>query len=314
MALEQAEQLCRAAGTVDSASRPILLYYGLNQASRALAAATVKHPERWRFESHGLKVNLSHASALTSGSVTTEGARRKDKPGRLVDAFQTLEGIFDCEPLPQGVSVGALWVALPDLRLQPLPHSNDAPPALEFSGGTASPTSYTATLFGLPASLAQAADPKQAVSEYLKHYPTLGTNSISPERSDLVPEVGGWGLVSATRTWAINGSTGADALNDRLPIAYWNRWWVLPGFPGNNKPTHPYLMWFALLYVLSMAARYHPEVWGAALDVDQSLEAVLLEQALDKASVAGPNLVLWALTELCGGTTQGRRLRPAWSR
>src|SRR5258708_37942972 len=39
VALEQAEQMFRAAASVGQATRPVLAYYGLNQAGRALSAA-----------------------------------------------------------------------------------------------------------------------------------------------------------------------------------------------------------------------------------------------------------------------------------
>src|SRR5580692_135494 len=55
VALEQAEQMFRAAATVGQATRPMLAYYGLNQAGRAVAAAAVTiQTDGWRLSGHGI--------------------------------------------------------------------------------------------------------------------------------------------------------------------------------------------------------------------------------------------------------------------
>lgn len=60
--LEQSEQLFRAAALVERESRPLLLFYGLGQAGRALAAASAALPDEgraWAGSGHGLQaVNL----------------------------------------------------------------------------------------------------------------------------------------------------------------------------------------------------------------------------------------------------------------
>jgi hypothetical protein len=52
-ALEQAEQLMRAAADVGPAASPLLLFYAVSQAGRAIAAARLDGP--WRLSGHGLK-------------------------------------------------------------------------------------------------------------------------------------------------------------------------------------------------------------------------------------------------------------------
>jgi hypothetical protein len=53
-ALEQAQQLF-AAASVDYASRPILVFYGLSQAGRAIAAcSTTAGKNGWRLTGHGM--------------------------------------------------------------------------------------------------------------------------------------------------------------------------------------------------------------------------------------------------------------------
>ncbi len=58
----------------------------------------------------------------------------------------------------------------------------------------------------------------------------------------------------------------------------------------------PLMLWWVLLFGLSMIARYDPELWVAALDVNDSPQAVPIEAALDEAMNALPLLILDALT------------------
>lgn len=54
-ALEQAQQMFRAAEGVGSQTRPLLVFYGLSQAGRAIAAAAVDlEAETWNLISHGI--------------------------------------------------------------------------------------------------------------------------------------------------------------------------------------------------------------------------------------------------------------------
>ena len=52
-ALEQAEQMFRAATTVGIATRPLLVFYGLSQAGRAIAAAA-SNTDAWKLNGHGV--------------------------------------------------------------------------------------------------------------------------------------------------------------------------------------------------------------------------------------------------------------------
>lgn len=70
-ALEQAEQLMNAAADVGPAASPLLLFYAVSQAGRAIAAAHLDDP--WRLSGHGLKLR---ATADPSGGLL----RRVVKP------------------------------------------------------------------------------------------------------------------------------------------------------------------------------------------------------------------------------------------
>ncbi|MDN3360123.1 hypothetical protein [Actinomadura sp. DC4] len=63
-ALEQAEQLMRAADSVRPASSPLLLFYGLSQAGRAIAAAASDlTADAWRLDGHGIRISPPTALA-----------------------------------------------------------------------------------------------------------------------------------------------------------------------------------------------------------------------------------------------------------
>ena len=71
--------------------------------------------------------------------------------------------------------------------------------------------------------------------------------------------------------------------------------WVAPALSGNDRPLHPLVSWWAVLFAASMLARYEPGSWLSALRIDQNDDAVALETLLDEAMVAVPWLLLEAL-------------------
>ena len=44
--------------------------------------------------------------------------------------------------------------------------------------------------------------------------------------------------------------------------------WLLPGAGGTGQSMHPLMAWWAVLFTLSMLARYQPAEWAAHVDVD----------------------------------------------
>jgi hypothetical protein len=85
-----------------------------------------------------------------------------------------------------------------------------------------------------------------------------------------------------------------DMAAPQYRISGWR--WIRPAIGGAEAPD-PLVTWWALLFALSMYARYHPREWLAALDVDSSLVGVMLERAMDRALGALPQLVLSAVLD-----------------
>jgi hypothetical protein len=65
---------------------------------------------------------------------------------------------------------------------------------------------------------------------------------------------------------------------------------------GGQAFLSPLMLWWLLLFGLSMIARYDPEVWVAALNINDSQQAVPIESALEMALGVLPDLILEALT------------------
>ena len=73
---------------------------------------------------------------------------------------------------------------------------------------------------------------------------------------------------------------------------------ILPTiFPG-KAPLHPMMSWWAVLYILSMLARYQPAEWADCIDINRSPFANSIEYLLDEARIAVPDLVLTTLDQV----------------
>jgi hypothetical protein len=73
------------------------------------------------------------------------------------------------------------------------------------------------------------------------------------------------------------------------------RWFLQPLLSTPPTAPAPLLVWWALPIALSSLARYHPETWVAALNVDQAPTTIELEEALAIAERRLPTLFARAL-------------------
>jgi hypothetical protein len=70
--LEQAQQMFRAAEVVGPQTRALLVFYGLSQAGRAIAAAAVDlKGESWNLISHGIRTSGFDRTSPTLRSART---------------------------------------------------------------------------------------------------------------------------------------------------------------------------------------------------------------------------------------------------
>lgn len=295
-ALEQFEQLIQAARTVGYASRPLPLYYALSQAGRAIAAAHVMQP--WELRGHGLKVCVQTSPLST---IVRPVPGPQDSFSRLCSASPG--------PLTEPVGVEALFASLPDLFGVDVPGESRRRPLsvhLEPMDGHIYPylnPYMQATVAGLPNRVFEGLDQEAsdlALMAELEHYPTAaGWQRYSPQGIHLErPDDYGWAV---ELQWDAGGQSPEDHESKLLKVApeyrLSGRHWMRPTLNAAGDSLSVLMTWWALLYGLSVVARYHPREWANTLQVNKSRIAVPLERTLDIALEAVPHYVLEALTQ-----------------
>ena len=317
-AMKQSEQFFRLSDQAGYETKPILLYYGLNQAARAIVAALAFQRDPWELNGHGLTCpNLNSTSVLGDVTIVDQGAGK---------AFQMLAKYTYSATLPNKVTFRELWACLPEGLEVPLHGSSEVWSAAKLAivnfedGGKKLDRTldgrFAARLEGrLPLDGMTADDAWAAV---LERYPELASfRSFKRRDEDTIyfDRVGGRGDESLPLTVrqpdvsgdvvaqlsAIRNSlTGHQLLECGLPIFRDEDrgcTWLMPTLPPNTEPLSPITGWWAVLYVLSMLARYQPSSWTKMLDIDSSPDAPAVEYLLDEAHRVCVNLILHALED-----------------
>lgn len=318
-ALEQAEQLFAASGDVTPATSPILLYYGISQLGRALAAASprLKNNE-YILQGHG----LSSPGESWSYNKVEEVTVKSKPPGRNPGAFQRVAQVVQSCAFEDGerrldelIDLVAyiedepnIDMSLDSVSYPPLVLS---PPA-SVTGGvplTRGPQSMTVRLSGIPRSVLpkQAAarldvlqDPDQVrpghtgrdrLSSFLESYPTLRGGEPLTNDTDSIVEWRYLGpqhkLMQILISLPLEVNELSHPIPDRYNVKGLNM--VLACTDGCGKADHPFTLWWALLFSLSMIARYAPREWRKMINVDTSAGAVRLEQTLEAAQISVPD-------------------------
>ena len=299
-ALEQAEQLFTAAEGAGCASRPILLFYGLSQAGRAIAAAsTAADNNSYRLSGHGIKaLDLDQRPPLPALTVKDDGA----------GSFTHLAQLLGSISLPKGAPLGQLWAAIPDLLATPLDtgsrhylpvlqlqykqSDDDIPEHLQYILSDDDIPVILRWIVGLPERPGGYAEiPEDEMQAILRHYPTLAGSRPLGEKLWFKAARIDYRDRSGVRFWPY-GTYPAEP--DQPYRDDYDRW-VFPPFDDEGSTLHPLLAWWALLFALSMLARYEPASWVSNLDVDASPNAIPLEAALDEALGTCPELILRAI-------------------
>jgi hypothetical protein len=292
--MHQFEELMRAARSVDYAARPLPLFYATSQAGRAITAARGEEP--WELSGHG----LGHtAKPSLFRSIV------RPKPGPRV-SFSRVCDATGCRLLTGPVELGSLWASLPELSSVDLPEEAWRRP-LRVKPKEVSPETmilerkvFSATIQGLPNRALEDLEEeplRKALYDEMAWYP-------QSEGCELAPGPGrvrlmrndeyGW---DADVRWPVE-SPGERALVAELRAPEYRSpqdRWLRPVLNESGDWLSPLMTWWALLYGLSMLARYHPAPWTRALDVDVCRLAVPLEVALDEALESVPRLVLRSL-------------------
>jgi hypothetical protein len=314
-AMKQCEQLLRAADAAGYEVKPLMLYYGLNQAGRAMLAAGADRGQRWEFSAHGLTCpNLDQSSRLTDLTVVDQGR---------VGGFQAIAALLSSPTLPESLPVSHVWSSIPEGAEVALQGTEETLAAVQISRWYGleghyldeihvSPWEPIAVVTGLPPELRRS-EPGEIYDLLHKAYPTMERFApvVVDDRIGVVLKKGprpvGFQLRSANSE-PLSPARGLDIIacgpliySDSTAVSNW----VIPVLRGNSYPQHPLVAWWAILYTLSVIARYRPSVWTEALDIDASPDAPAIEYMLDEAHRAVINLVTAVMEDAAFGLTAG---------
>lgn len=294
-AMEQSEQLLAASRATPYASRPLPLFYALSQGSRAVAAA---HAEDWHVHGHGL--------SWEGGASPPTPLHQRISPseGRTTSAFAGMAAAVGAPMLTGPVELGAVWSALPELLITPPPDSVGRwPRAVFVSWENHEPRELSdrlrVALIGLPDENGRPPS-TDAITTALACYPRAADFELTGqgEKGLLLATLSEVGAI-AYGHFPAAGQTRDDRrrrLDEVAPeYRFANFRHLLPAVGDGQDELPPVLLWWVLLFALSMYARYEPAAWTAALSVNSSELSVPLEAVLDEALNAVPHLLLDAL-------------------
>lgn len=311
--LEQAEQLFRAAATVGVATKPLLAFYGLAQAGRAIAAAVAG--DGWVLSGHGIKIAPPQGRATQLADMAIQPMMK--------GSFERIRTALHSSNMGSVARVGDLWPLLCETRRHPLPRAGDCRSlriTVDYMGGGPSgiPTvrvedlpgsfadvgkEHLELMSGLGANYTAQAD---TLDRYLARYPTLsGRVPFTTAGQPVGLQPYGDGTCSVAFQWADeagNKHSSEETLMQSVGVKTRGEWRVYPSLDGSGRPVHPLLLWWAILFRLSMLARYEPEAWEAMTDVNASADAVPVEHLLRCALSSVPEVLYGVLTSHAGVT------------
>jgi hypothetical protein len=283
-ALEQWDALLEASAEVVPAAAPILLFYALSQAGRAVCAARVGGPA-FRSRGHGLSIS-DPSGGLGSTIVKPDGGANT--------SFAMFCHAAQSSALRAPTTLGALWAANPKLEVVAGLGDGDSR-ALELTLITSGETATRALIVGpvadgLPSDQAGA---EAELTRRLAGYPGAADGLVV---SDPSPRVSRDGRPQVEVGW--RGPDGTATAVELVAPGYGNPnsgAFLRPALNAAGDVLAPLPLWWATLLALSSLARYHPEEWSAGLARDRSQAAVPIEEALDIGREMLPWLLLGVL-------------------
>jgi hypothetical protein len=303
-ALQQFDELMQAAAVTSAVTRPLPLYYAVHQAGKAIAAAWAEG--EWSHIGHGH--GLGQEKGVASGWQSDVLQFRVQPRGRGI--FGAVARTLGAATLTGGVPIGALWAALPEVNAPPgdkwplaLPVE---PQWVENQAGApfaTNPFGGNVYFRGKPA-----LDDAVAVNDLLSMYPAAAGAVAHTHQGELVRVPTDWGLGVGVAwppppDWQSRyGEPTPSAVVEAYVMNRVPRYrrdggnWLIPKVGDGKGLLPPILLWWVLLFGLSLLARYEPAAWRAALDLDASAIADPLTELLDQALVIVPDLLFEAAT------------------
>jgi hypothetical protein len=207
-----------------------------------------------------------------------ESARRDGS-----DAFGALRDVLGAQPICGPIELGAAWAALPmtyaipseswEQDWRPAIHLDVRPKGRRVGG----------RLLGVGANPLLSFD--DVWTDLRRTYPTLpdGTRGSMLESSRAL----GAGHWMADIEWAPEDAP----LEEVAETGESGHPWLMPVLPPGTSSQPRLVLWWVLLFGLSLIARYEPDAWATALDIQRSRLAVPLESVLELAENAVPQLL-----------------------
>ncbi|MFI1259259.1 YaaC family protein [Streptomyces netropsis] len=301
-ALEQAEQMFRAAVVVGPSTRPLQVFYGLSQAGRAIAAAAWQlKGEGWRLESHGIKATGFH-KAFADIEVRTDPPTSQGSFVRLSELLQS--PVWEKTP----VRLESLWDTLPVNLKHPLTEGKRVTPLFadhESVYGEDHPL-VSVPVCDLPAHVLDAGD-RLALDDYLSAFPKAAGYDDYARAStepDAPPDFRRYrnGRGQLQIHWRMPHGTATAAERTEhlrsMTRTYLGNTYFFPVIAPLSRELHPLMAWWAVLYVLSMLARYEPAIWAAHISIDGSRHAVPIERLLERAVAELPTVIADTLDDV----------------
>ena len=176
-ALEQSEQLFRGAAQADNAVRPLLVFYGMSQACRAIAASASCLDADWRITGHGL-----HAPGLDKKPLEAMRVRPDTRPRQ--SALATMQRVLGSPLWTKPLTFAEIWAANPALGSARLPGPVEAP-ALRFGATHARPKGLPDEIHfvisEIPTDLVDCSNEAALVDLFERRYPSLSPSQpLSP--------------------------------------------------------------------------------------------------------------------------------------
>jgi hypothetical protein len=327
-AIERSEQLLRTADALGYATRALNLFYGLSQAGRALMAAwsppSAGRQHGWQLSGHGIvwvnaQVPLHErqlrgdlpeppttlAAGLGPAHETNEQPPRPKVVDKPQASFLGLSRLLGSAPLQRPVQLVDIWAALPEAIGRPAPGDDARLGPIQIQQPDIAPEQADWVVSAVRAWTHNW--PLDPLSEWargdgaefnnrlhlflLANYPTL-----APPTTASMAE--GWPVewlgrrLSIALTWPLAEPVEQIEAVWHLQIqqtAYRGEHWAFPAFAGQEL--HPLMMWWIVLYGLSMLTRYEPRIWAQLLNVDASPWSTPLEHLLNEALTVVPQVI-----------------------
>lgn len=289
MALEQSEQLFRSAAAVERETRPILLFYGLGQAGRALAAASrnLAHGE-WSASGHGLRTHLNKTASADIWNLNT--SVETDKSDLFSRTSRALDSAVDITDVSLGEAAAnslEFIFEFRDFRQYPRVVQLGSIKAIESWAQTQQSDSVR-----FPIEI----DDDEDIEIFLQSVPALSSFDYWRERDGTPSRDHNGNLLITVPPTAIKHVGGQGRL--RTGQSYRGTNVAIRALGRASAPVHPLLVWWLILYPLSMLARYEPRKWQQVLNVRTSRNWSQIEYLTDRALDAVPQLLAETLQNL----------------